>query len=324
MTSKRGYEELFRRHPGNPILSASDWPYPVHTAFNPGAIRLKNGSTLLLCRVEDRRGHSHLSVAHSRNGIDGWVIDESPTLMPAPHPEEMWGIEDPRITFVEELDKYLITYTAYGEGGPGVAMALTEDFKTFERGGLILPPHNKDAALLPHRIDGNFILYHRPMTDTGAHVWLSRSPDLRHWGDHTMVLQARRGGWWDANKVGISTPPIETSQGWLMIYHGVRMTAAGCLYRLGLALFSLEKPECCLLRGNEWIFEPEAEYERTGDVGYVTFPCGLTVGEDGDRINLYYGAADTSIALATGSIRECLHWLEENGAGPADPKESSW
>lgn len=99
-----------------------------------------------------------------------------------------------------------------------------------------------------------------------------------------------------------------------MLYHGVRQTAAGCLYRLGVALLDLEKPEHCLLRGDEWIFGPEAIYEREGDVGNVAFPCGYTLGDDGDAINLYYGAADTSVALATGSVSHLLRWLDEYGS----------
>ena len=115
-----------------------------------------------------------------------------------------------------------------------------------------------------------------------------------------------------ANKVGLSPPLIETTRGWLMLYHGVRQTASGSLYRLGLALFALDKPEHCLLRGDSWVFGPEAPYEREGDVGNVAFPCGYTISADGDTINLYYGAADTSIALATGSIAQLLRWLDEN------------
>src|SRR5947207_1396750 len=218
-------------------------------------------------------------------------------------------IEGPRITYIDELGTYAIAYTAFSKGGPGVALALTEDFRRFQRLGLIMQPDDKDAALLPRRIDGSFALVHRPMTDFGAHVWISFSPDLRNWGSHRLLLQARKGGWWDANKVGLSPPLIETSRGWLMLYHGVKRTGAGCLYRLGAALFDLETAEDCLLRGDSWIFGPEAPYEREGDVGYVTFPCGYTLGEDGDAINLYYGAADTCIALATGRISEILSWL---------------
>lgn len=316
MTGGEKYAPLFRRNQGNPILTAADWPYPVHTVFNAGATVLQDGTTLLLCRVEDRRGHSHLCAARSADGVSGWAIDPEPTLRADPdrHPEELWGIEDARITFVPELGKYAIAYTAFGKGGPGVSLALTEDFVDFERCGLVMQPDDKDAALLPRRIDGMFALVHRPIADTGAHVWISYSPDLRSWGGHRMMLQARRGSWWDANKIGLSPPLIETERGWLMIYHGVRHTAAGCLYRLGLALFDLQQPDLLLLRGDEWVFGPEAPYETEGDVAYVTFPCGTTVGPDGDTLNMYYGAADTCLALATGSIREILAWLDRHGS----------
>jgi len=261
--------------------------------------------------VEDRRGHSHLCAARSANGVDNWQIDAKPTLTADPehHPEELWGIEDPRITFIPEMQQYAIVYTAYARGGPGVALALTKDFQNFERYGVIMQPEDKDAALLPRRINGRWALIHRPVGSTGAHMWISYSFDLHYWGGHKQILEARLGGWWDANKIGLSSPPIETSQGWLVIYHGVRQNAAGSIYRLGLALFDLDHPECCLKRGDEWIFAPEAPYEQRGDVDNVVFPCGYTIGADGDTIHLYYGAADTSIALATGSISGLLQWL---------------
>ena len=306
------HPELFHRHKLNPILTAADWPYPVNSVFNPGATLLADGTTLLLCRVEDRRGQSHLCAARSANGVDGWQIDPQPTLMPDPEhfPEEVWGIEDPRITYLPELSKYAVVYTAFTRDGPGVALALTEDFHRFERYGMIMPPEDKDAALLPHRIGGRLGVDPSPgQFAQSAHMWISYSPDLRHWGSHKLMLEARRGGWWDANKIGLSPPPIETPQGWLVMYHGVRQTAAGCLYRLGLALFDLNTPERCLKRGDEWIFGPEEPYELRGDVGNVVFPCGYTIAPDGDTIHLYYGAADTSIALATGSVRAMLEWL---------------
>src|SRR6266508_2730076 len=199
---------LIQRHPDNPILTAADWPYRANTVFNPGATLLQDGSTLLLCRVED-------------------------------FTEELWGIEDPRITYVLELKQYAILYTAYSRGGPGVSMALTKDFRTFERLGVVMSPEDKDAALLPRRINGEWALIHRPVGSVGAHMWLSFSNDLKHWGTHKLMLEARRGAWWDANKIGLCNPPIETDRGWLVVYHGVRHTAAGSLYRLGLALFDL-------------------------------------------------------------------------------------
>jgi predicted GH43/DUF377 family glycosyl hydrolase len=310
------HQQLLVRHRGNPILTRADWPYPVNTVFNPGAVRLADGTTLLLCRVEDHRGHSHLCAARSQNGVDRWRIDPHPTFAPSidTHPEEVWGVEDPRITYVDELAKYVIAYTAYSRGGPGVSLALTEDFRTFERVGSVMSPEDKDAALFPRRLGDYWALLHRPVGTIGAHIWLSFSPDLRHWGSHRLVLPARSGAWWDANKIGLCTPPIETERGWLLLYHGVRQTAAGCLYRLGLALMDLETPERCLKRGDSWIFGPEADYERRGDVDNVVFPCGFTRGADGDTLNVYYGAADACIALATGSIRTMLAWLDRYGS----------
>jgi predicted GH43/DUF377 family glycosyl hydrolase len=306
--------ELFRRHKLNPILTAADWPYPAHTVFNPAATLLPDGTTLLLCRVEDRRGLSHLCAARSANGVDGWQIDSQPTLSADPDhfPEELWGIEDPRITYVPELNQYAIVYTAYSRDGPGVALAFTKDFHHFERYGVIMPPEDKDAALLPHRIGDHWAMIHRPVSAPRAHMWISYSADLRHWGSHKLMMEARRGAWWDANKIGLSPPPIETPQGWLVIYHGVRQTAAGAIYRLGLALFDQHTPEHCLKRSDEWFFGPEEPYELQGDVGNVVFPCGYTLAPDGDTMHLYYGAADTSIALATGSVQTMLNWLEQH------------
>ena len=316
------YEVLFHRHSSNPILSRADWPYPINTVFNPGVARLADGTTLLLCRVEDLRGHSHLCAARSRNGVDDWQIDPEPTLLPDPaqYPEEVFGVEDPRITYVPEHEVYYVAYTAFSRYGPGVSLARTKDFHDFERLGAIMPPEDKDAALLPRRIGGKWALIHRPIGPSGAHIWISYSPDLEYWGHQRLMLEARDGAWWDANKIGLSGPLIETPEGWLMIYHGVRPTASGALYRLGLALFDLEQPERCLLRGDEWVFAPEAAYERTGDVNNVVFPCGHTIGDDGDTLSLYYGAADSSIALATASVRMVLRWLHEHGRAASESK----
>lgn len=310
-----GSPELFQRYPQNPILTADHWAYPVNTVFNAGATLLEDGRTLLLARVEDRSGISHLTAARSANGIDGWEVDPEPTFVPEPatHPEEVWGVEDPRIVYLPELAEYAITYTCYSRAGPGVSMATTKDFKRFTRMGVIAQPEDKDATLLPRKVDGAWVLIHRPVTALGAHIWSSRSPDLVYWGQHRLILAARKGAWWDANKIGLSPPLIETPEGWLMLYHGVRHTPAGCLYRIGLALFDLKTCSECLLRGDTWIFGPEEEYERKGDVANVVFPCGYTVLPDGDTLHLYYGAADTSVCLAVGSIRALIEWLKQNG-----------
>jgi predicted GH43/DUF377 family glycosyl hydrolase len=306
------FRPVFKRYHGNPILSAADWPYPANTVFNAGAA-LVDGETLLLVRVEDHRGMSHLTVARSKDGLTEWRIDEQPTFVPDhhKHPEELYGVEDPRIVWLEELKQWAITFTAYSHGGPLVSMAITQDFKSFERLGPVMPPDDKDAALFPRRFDGRWVMIHRPSTVfTGrVHMWVSYSPDLKHWGDHHIVLRSREGGWWDANKIGLSPPPLETPEGWLVLYHGVRNTPAGVLYRLGLALLDLEDPRKVRRRSDEWIFAPEQPYERTGDVSDVVFPCGWTHDPKTDRINMYYGCADTSMAVASADMKDLLAFV---------------
>lgn len=305
--------ELFRRHEKNPILSPSDWPYRVNSVFNAAAAKV-NGEVVLLARVEDHTGISHLTVARSRNGVDGWEISKRPTLLPDPerHPEEIWGIEDPRATFLEEIKRWAVLFTAYSRGGPLVSLAITEDFRKFERLGPVMPPEDKDAALFPVRFKDRWAMIHRPVPSlvAGAHMWISFSPDLRHWGDHRILLRARKGGWWDANKIGLSPPPLRTEEGWLLLYHGVRITASGCLYRLGLALLDLEDPCRVIRRSDEWVFGPRDHYEKQGDVDNVVFPCGWI--QEGDELKLYYGGADACIALATTRVSWLLDWLKDH------------
>lgn len=313
MTDDR-FKELFTRHSANPIIQARNLPYQANAVFNAAATRYGD-DTLLLMRVEDRRGLSHLTAARSRDGVTDWRIDARPTLPadPEKHPEEIWGIEDPRITRVDDLDLWVVLYTAYSRSGPLVSLATTRDFQTFERKGAVMPPEDKDAALFPARFNGRWAMLHRPVSGfagVGAHIWISFSPDMKHWGDHQMLLPARKGGWWDANKVGLSPPPLRTEKGWLILYHGVRNTAGGCIYRLGLALLDLENPTRLVARGDEWVFAPEKAYEIVGDVDKVVFPCGWVA--DGDDVRLYYGGADKCIALATARVSELLDWLEKH------------
>jgi predicted GH43/DUF377 family glycosyl hydrolase len=301
--------ELFQRHPANPILTADDWPYPVNAVFNPGAAQV-NGETVVLARVEDLTGISHLTVARSANGIDEWRIDREPLLAPERGVEsEEWGLEDPRAVFVPELARWVITCTAYGPAGPAVFLATTEDFRSVERNGIVRQPEDKNAALLPHRIDGKWVLFHRPKTEYGAGrggIFLSRSTDLVSWSAPEQVMQPRRGAWWDALRIGIGPPLLRTEQGWLLIYHGVKETVGGGVYRVGLALIELDEPTHVIHRRAGWIFAPLAPYEREGDVPNVVFPCGFIYDEASNEVRLYYGAADTSICVATAQLDELL------------------
>lgn len=313
-----GTGELITRYAGNPILTASSWPATVNAVFNPAAARLGD-EVVLLVRVEDRTGISHLCPARSRDGLTGWTIEPGNSLWPALDDEsERFGIEDPRITPFG--DDQLIVYTGYSTGGPLVCLASTRDFETYERRGVLLPPEDKDAALFPRLFGGRHALIHRPVSMTPrqtADIWLSWSPDLRHWGDHHILLAAREGAWWDSHKIGLSAPPLLTDEGWLLLYHGVRTTAAGAIYRLGLALLDAEHPEHVLARSDEWIFGPDAPYERTGDVSQVVFSCGWLLLDDRDTLRIYYGAADTSVCVATASLSALLGWLATHSQGPA-------
>jgi predicted GH43/DUF377 family glycosyl hydrolase len=320
---KANYHELFQRYSDNPILTAEHWSYPVHSVFNCGATKVK-GETLLLARVEEFRGFSHLTVARSKDGISNWTIDSKPSLQPDPvnFPEEVWGVEDPRITWVEELREYYIAFTAFSRGGPLVSLAKTTDFVSFERLGPVMPPEDKDAALFPVKFGGNWAMLHRPTSgapNAGAHIWISFSPDLYHWGGHRIVMRARDGGWWDANKIGLSPPPLRIPEGWLIMYHGVRRTGGGVIYRLGLALLNTEDPTKLLRRGDEWIFGPRMPYERDGDVDDVVFPGGWTV--ENEQLRIYYGGADACIALATAKLSDIREYIRHC---PEEKQPSRW
>ena len=304
---------LFKRFKGNPILTPAMWPYRINAVFNAAAT-IYQDKILLLNRIEDMRGFSHLCRATSKDGYTDWVIDKSPTMLPKPDdfPEEKYGIEDPRIVKLEDENRYAVVYTAYSESGPLVSLATTEDFETYRRFGAVMPPDDKDASLFPRKFNGRYVLLHRPSPSSfllGAHIWISYSPDLKHWGDSAILLPARKGSWWDAYKVGLGPQPIETKEGWLIIYHGVKTTAAGSIYRLGLALLDLDDPSKLITRCDEWIFGPSEMYERIGDVPDVTFPCGVVL--KGDDLIMYYGAADTTMAIATASLQEILTYMKK-------------
>ncbi|MFZ9034403.1 MAG: glycosidase, partial [Anaerohalosphaeraceae bacterium] len=299
-------------HRDNPILSVNDLPYDANSVFNAAAAYIDH-EVVLLVRVEDFRGFSHFTIARSKDGVHDWKIDKAPTFMPDPinYPEEVWGIEDARITWVPELESWVITYTAFSRGGPLVSLMTTKDFKKFDRYGPVMTPEDKDAAIFPIRFETRWAMLHRPVAKTGdsitADIWLSFSPDLKHWGDHQQLIRAREGSWWDASKIGLSAPPLETSEGWLILYHGVRSTASGSIYRLGLALLDLNDPRKMIRRSDEWIFGPKASYEREGDVDDVVFPCGW-IEKDG-IVDMYYGAADSCIALASAQLKDLVDYV---------------
>lgn len=302
--ARRKSLDLMHRWEGNPILTADDVPFPCNTVFNAAPAKLGEEYILLL-RVEGKQGYSVLALARSDDGFH-FEVDPEPVMVPVPGEDEKHGVEDPRITFLEGW--YYICYTAVGGCGARIALARTKDFTEFERIAIISEPGNKDCVLFPKKIGGQYARLDRPYGHGVGNVWISYSNDLVNWGDSRMVLRVR-GGHWDADRIGSSTVPIETEHGWLELYHGVRMTSSGPIYRLGLALLDIADPSKVLHRADIPILSPREPYERIGDIPNVVFASGAILEPSGE-IKVYYGAADTSICVATARldalIERCL------------------
>ena len=195
--AERGSNDVVKRYEGNPILTISDIPFPCNTVFNAAATKL-NGEYILLLRVEDLRGRSVLALAHSDDGYN-FTVHDKPVMTPSEEGAfaryEHKGIEDCRITRLEDV--YYIVYTAASKYGARLGLAKTEDFRSFERIGLISEPDNKDGALFPRKINGRYARLDRPMAGDVGNIWLSYSDDLIHWGD-SCVMMAVRGDYWDS------------------------------------------------------------------------------------------------------------------------------
>ncbi|HUV03702.1 MAG TPA: glycoside hydrolase family 130 protein [Armatimonadota bacterium] len=251
---------------------------------------------------------SHLRIARSRDGRN-FVVDPKPAIFPD-RPSEMYGVEDPRITDIE--GKYYITYKGVAPTGVSAALAVTTDFVSFEKKGIIFCPENLDVCIFPEKVNGRYVALHRPNPRTFGrpNMWIAYSPDLLSWGDHRFVMGVQADSW-DSGRIGGGAIPIKTEHGWLEIYHGA---TAGDFYCLGAVLLDLHEPHKLIARGTDAILVPEAPYETCGFVPNVVFACGAVA--DDDRLTLYYGAADMVIAAADMSISEILDSLECGGPPP--------
>lgn len=246
---------------------------------------------------------SHLRLVCSDDGIKFYEPDGFPTKIFGKGALETYGIEDCRVTCIDDL--YILTFTEVSEYGVGVGLITTRDWINFERVGMILPPHNKDCAIFEEKINDKYYCLHRPSgIDLGGNfIWQSSSPDMVHWGQHTCVMKTRPG-MWDCARIGAGAAPIKTGKGWLEIYHGADFNHR---YALGAVLFDLNEPSIVLARSIDPILQPEAAYELTGFFGNVVFTNGHIV--DGDTLYMYYGASDEVICGATFSITQILDTL---------------
>ena len=292
------------RYGKNPILTKEDVPFKVNSIFNPGAVK-HNGKYLLLCRVEMPIGRSSLVVAESPDGYN-FKVASKPFLTPEDHKDYFdyvnWGVEDARITKIE--NKYFLTYTGYSKYQPLVILTVTTDFINFKIHGPISEPSNKDCAIFPEKIDDYYWKVDRPTAENRRDIWISRSPDLIHWGGYKSLLEPEPGSW-EQDKIGASSNPIKTKEGWLMLYHGVRSFGTGSIYRLGVVLLDLENPWIVKGKTKEPILSPEMDYERIGDVNNVIFSNGWIL-EDNNDVKIYYSGADINICLAETNIEYLL------------------
>ena len=245
---------------------------------------------------------SHLRLARSSDGIN-FQIDDRPAISPANEYETL-GLEDPRITFID--GRHYIDYVAVSESGVTTCLISTKDFISFERHGIIFCPDNKDVVIFPERIEGKYYALHRPVSTLFQRheIWIAQSPDLLNWGNHKCIMSPR-SNCWDQMKIGAGAVPLKIDQGWLEIYHGADRNNRYCL---GAALLDAQKPNIVLGRSKEPIFIPEADYECNGFFGNVVFSCGLL--PEGDKLRIYYGAADTSVCYAELSLVEVVKSLD--------------
>lgn len=244
---------------------------------------------------------SHLRIARSKDGVH-FELDAHPTIMPNAE-EECWGMEDPRITQLD--DTYYINYTAVSPNGAATALIMTKDFQNYERKGIIFLPENKDVTIFPEKINGKFYAFNRPVPKAigTPDIWLSESEDLVHWGKHQHFCGVSECGW-ENGRIGGGAPPVRTEKGWLKIYHAADSNDRYCL---GAFLLDLENPAKIIAKSETPLLEPEAPYECQGFFGQVVFSCGCIL--EKDLLKLYYGASDDSVCLAEITLADIYRHL---------------
>lgn len=308
--------DLFARANSNPILYPTNFWWESEAVFNPAAAEDENGVIHLVYRAMGKDGISRFGYARTKNGEHIDYRSTAPIFESDENNEfEEKGVEDPRLSCVD--GQFYMTYTAASKYkaeepvpvwlGPDqpwrvrVSLAVTKDFKSFSRRGVILPEmDNKDAVLFPEKINGQYAILHRLPPD----IWVAYSDNLADWEKHEKVTHTRPG-FWDERRIGTGAPPIKTPAGWLVSYHG---SDHHNVYRAGFLLLDLKDPSRVLGRSGEPAFEPVEKYEKEGLVPRVVFPEGLVL--RGDELLMYYGGADKVVGLARGSLKKVLASLK--------------
>jgi len=306
-----GCRRVVWRHDGNPVIDLHPFDN-ARSAYNSCVVPDGDGFVGVF-RVDWLCMTPHLHVGRSADGL-AWTIDPEPIRLVGGDPDlgELTFAYDPRVTRIE--DRHYVTW-CNNYFGPTIGVAWTDDFKTFHQMENAFLPYNRNGVLFPRQIGGRYAMLSRPSgpgaaTDFGD-IFYSQSPDLIHWGRHRVVL-TRGPRKWERVKIGAGPVPIETGEGWLMIYHGVSDTCDGFVYCFGAALLDLDEPWRVRYRCRFPLLSPEAIYETAGYVGNVVFPTAALTDAATGRIAIYYGAADTCTALAYAQADELIAYVKDN------------
>jgi beta-1,4-mannooligosaccharide/beta-1,4-mannosyl-N-acetylglucosamine phosphorylase len=266
-------------------------------------------------RCDDTSRHMDIHAGKSADGINWTIKDEAIDFIKIrPDLPDSEYKYDPRVVFIE--DRYYVIW-CNGYHGPCIGVGYTMDFETFHQMENATMPFNRNGAFFPRKIGNNYAMYSRP-SDSGhtpfGDIIYSESPDMEFWGRHRHVMSPANfsKSAWQCTKIGAGPCPIETTEGWLLFYHGVLTSCNGFVYSFGAALLDLDKPWQLIARSRPYIINPRELYELAGDVPNVTFPCAALVDKDTGRVAIYYGCADTVTGLVFGKIDEIAAWVKAN------------
>jgi beta-1,4-mannooligosaccharide/beta-1,4-mannosyl-N-acetylglucosamine phosphorylase len=297
------------RYSGNPIIQRDLTP-SSNSIFNSAVVPFQDQFAGVF-RCDNKKREMNLHCGFSKNGID-WMLENTPIEWRCDDPEisRYEYRYDPRVVWLD--NRYYITW-CNGYHGPTIGIGYTTDFEQFYFLENALLPFNRNGALFPRKINNKYVMLNRP-SDNGhtpfGDIFLSQSPDLLHWGEHRFVMGVKPLSW-QSTKIGAGPVPIETTEGWLLFYHGVLTSCNGFVYSFGAALLDLDHPWKVIYRGGPYLLSPQMTYERVGDVPNVVFPCAALHDPSTGRIAIYYGAADTVTALAFAKMDEVLDFLKD-------------
>jgi len=307
----KGYRYVVWRYTKNPIIPRDLIP-SSNSIFNSAVVPF-NGEFAGVFRCDDRRRYMQVHSGRSKDGIN-WEIENEPISFICDDPEigNFVYAYDPRVCWIE--DRYYITW-CNGYHGPTIGVGYTYDFKKFYQLENAFLPFNRNGVLFPRKIKGKYAMLSRP-SDNGhtpfGDIFYSESPDMCHWGKHRHVMSPR--GRWESTKIGAGPTPIETTEGWLLIYHGVLTSCNGFQYNMGAAILDIDEPWKVLYRAEPFLLTPEELYECVGDTPNVVFPCAALFDAPTGRIAIYYGGADTVTCLAFTQVDELIDFIKSNSS----------